>query len=777
MFAAITGEDPGGIWTHDGNVYTYTVTATAPCTGTDQSTVTITEQPQPDAGMDGTLKICAGSTVTTSQLFNSLKGTPTPGGTWLPTLAGAGSYTYTVAATSPCTVDATAQVVVTEQAQPNAGTDGAITVCTGTTPTNEQLFAALTGADASGTWTHDGNVYTYTVIATTPCTESDESKVTVTFDPLPTASAGGNATICANGSKQISGATASNGTILWTGNGAGSIAGETSLTPTYTAAAGDAGKTVTLTMTVTSNNTCGSATATATYTIAVTPLPSVSPLSDVTISYPANATFSTTIAGTTTSSADWKEKIGLAAYTLLGNVAPYSISTLPNNVSTSPTASELTITSPAVSWSGRNYQVNVDGCGITASSSASLTVNAAPLCLTYDGLMFGVTNSSKCYVDNGGKIRIILTVVGSPAGNLSTATVKVSVGNISNATATYVPAANGAPPYFYYDWTVPCPAMANTANSETYDVSWMIGGNYTGAGCSETQALITLSAPSADFTTGGGYIFNNMSKGTLGIARGEITSKNNYGFNLKWGNNLKNLQGNFNTIIRQGGKQYQVKTNKPTYLLTKARPDLNYLGSNGKTVTPYEAVMVYENAVYKNLTTGESQGGGPNSIVYLRVIDMGEPNTAGTSRIDQISILYKLNNVVIYSSEAYTVTNDPSVIKLMDIVKGNIQVHVAGAKGANQRSVDPVITSIAPESFNLKVLPNPSSSYFTVNITANSTEKMQVRVMDIMGRNIETLTNMAPNQSIRLGMQYRLGLYFVELTQGTKKQQVKLIKQ
>jgi hypothetical protein len=175
--------------------------------------------------------------------------------------------------------------------------------------------------------------------------------------------------------------------------------------------------------------------------------------------------------------------------------------------------------------------------------------------------------------------------VGTPAGNLSTAVVKVSVsGSISNVTASYAAAAGGNAAYYYYDWTVPC--LGSTANSETYEVTWTIGGNYTGGTCGETEGLITISRPSSDFTTGGGYIFNNKSKGTIGIGTGETPSKNNYGFNLKWGNNMKILQGNFNTIIRKGGKQYQVKSNKPTYLQTKA---LTPYTIDGKTYNPYEA--------------------------------------------------------------------------------------------------------------------------------------------------------------------------------------------
>ena len=103
---------------------------------------------------------------------------PDAGGTW--TNAGL-VYTYTVAATLPCSTDATATVTVTEQAAPDAGTDGALTVCAGITPTDEELFAQLGGMpDAGGTWTNAGLVYTYTVDSVEPCTVAATATVTVT---------------------------------------------------------------------------------------------------------------------------------------------------------------------------------------------------------------------------------------------------------------------------------------------------------------------------------------------------------------------------------------------------------------------------------------------------------------------------------------------------------------------------------------------------------------------------------------------------------------------
>ena len=158
--------------------------------------------------------------------------------------------------------------------------------------TSAALGGSVGGTATSGTWSDGGVGGTFTPSATNlnatwtaplgytgtttltittsggSCGTTAASK-TIVVNGIPTANAGGITTICPGTTAVISGANATNGTISWSENGAGSItAGGTTLTPTYTSVAGDAGTTVTLTMTVT-NSACS--VATATYTVVVSP--------------------------------------------------------------------------------------------------------------------------------------------------------------------------------------------------------------------------------------------------------------------------------------------------------------------------------------------------------------------------------------------------------------------------------------------------------------------------------------------------------------------------
>jgi hypothetical protein len=101
------------------------------------------------------------------------------GGDVLTSTTALSAGTYYASQTLNGAESARTAVAVTIQAAPNAGTDGSLNVATGVIPTESQLFAALTGADTGGSWTNNGLIYTYTVAAIAPCTESDTATVTV----------------------------------------------------------------------------------------------------------------------------------------------------------------------------------------------------------------------------------------------------------------------------------------------------------------------------------------------------------------------------------------------------------------------------------------------------------------------------------------------------------------------------------------------------------------------------------------------------------------------
>ncbi len=224
LFTSLGGSpDVGGSWTAPGGgattgtftpgtstagLYTYTVSGTTPCPNA-VATVNVTVVSEPDPGTNGALVICA--TGTPADLFTLLGGTPDAGGTWTspggaahgnmfdPTVDVAGPYTYTITVPPPC-VSQSAVVNVTIQQPPNAGTNGALTLCISGSAT--PLITALGGSpNGGGTWTAPGGgafngifipgtsmagAYTYTVLGAAPCPNASSTvSVTVTSEPDP----------------------------------------------------------------------------------------------------------------------------------------------------------------------------------------------------------------------------------------------------------------------------------------------------------------------------------------------------------------------------------------------------------------------------------------------------------------------------------------------------------------------------------------------------------------------------------------------------------------
>jgi len=225
---------PGGVWTgpsvltggelgtfdptvNTAGVYTYTLPLIGNCPER-KAEVTITLGTDPDTGTDGTLDLC--ETDNAVDLFDSLGGTPNPGGEWTPPLASgtgvfdptvdpAGTYVYTIAFPG-CSASST-DVVVTVNAIPDAGEDGTLDICESGTAVD--LFTLLQGTpEVGGTWapiltsgtgvfdpTMDtAGTYTYTVAGVVPCPDNS-ADVVVTLIDNPDAGIDGTTVLCENG--------------------------------------------------------------------------------------------------------------------------------------------------------------------------------------------------------------------------------------------------------------------------------------------------------------------------------------------------------------------------------------------------------------------------------------------------------------------------------------------------------------------------------------------------------------------------------------------------
>lgn len=218
-----TWSDPAGM-PHSGMLdpsvdasgdYTYTVNSSAPpCSASAVITVSIAQQPF--AGSNGVVAVCASDAP--FALLTHLVGSPDAGGTWAgpagpsaglfdPASDASGIYTYTIAAVAPC-ASASATVTVAVNPSPNAGSNGALTMCSNGPVT--ALLGFLGGAPSpGGTWSGPSGpmngsydpavdasgVYTYTVTGSAPCPNSSAS-VTVTENQLPNAGSDASTTLC-----------------------------------------------------------------------------------------------------------------------------------------------------------------------------------------------------------------------------------------------------------------------------------------------------------------------------------------------------------------------------------------------------------------------------------------------------------------------------------------------------------------------------------------------------------------------------------------------------
>jgi hypothetical protein len=310
--------------------------------------------------------------------------------------------------------------------------------------------------------------------------------------------------------------------------------------------------------------------------------------------------------------------------------------------------------------------------------------------------------------------------------------------------------------------------------SKSYDVTWTIGGYYQNdASCSDVASEVTVSALTSDFVTGGGYVI--LDNTAYGKYAGDVGSKNNFGFSVKWNKSFSNIQGGgINTIIRKGTHEYQVKGTKVTALTV----------TPATGTTPATAAFTC-NAVVNDIVNNVVVGSEGNCTAIVEITDVCEPGSGIPASSDLIAITVKdKNGVVIYSNHWNTSLKKTDKATLDG---GNLQIHSGSTTGAPKcgaTSTRMAVTARQPESgiisheFDLKAFPNPSDNQFTLKIESdNLKDEISVRVIDMFGRTIQTFTKLSAGQTLHVGGNFKVGIYFIDMMQGNRHKQLKLIKQ
>jgi hypothetical protein len=321
------------------------------------------------------------------------------------------------------------------------------------------------------------------------------------------------------------------------------------------------------------------------------------------------------------------------------------------------------------------------------------------------------------------------------------------------------------------------PISIGSNPSSTVTILWTVGengaGNFSNSGC-EAMTDVTVSSPTNDFVTGGGFIIPAASSGTHAS---DPNTKTNFGFNAKWNKNLSNIQGSgFNAIIRG------------TDPITKVKVLYQIKGTKVTALTVNTTAVPYSASFTSNATLIEYNAAGTtvlnswgNCTLTVALTDACEPGAGSNTSSDLIGITLKDNfGNLLYSNNWVSGNTSPQGLN-----GGNLQIHgdanapappcgglnnVASLKNDMPQNGTSVINNnLAPKDagnpLNVKVYPNPSISNFNLQMTGGSNEKLEVRVTDMLGHLVGNY-KITAGASMTIGDNLRPGVYFVQVKQG-----------
>lgn len=260
------------------------------------------------------------------------------------------------------------------------------------------------------------------------------------------------------------------------------------------------------------------------------------------------------------------------------------------------------------------------------------------------------------------------------------------------------------------------------------------------------QQYVVVYDPSAGFVTGGGWIESPVVS-TLPYM--QASGKANFGFESKYQRGANVPTGNTEFKFRAGNLSFKS--------------------------TEYEWLVVAgAKAQFKG--SGTVNGGG-NFGFMLSAVD-GEINGGGGVDKFRIKIWDKTltsSNNIVYDNQMGAADDATASTA---IAGGSIVIHGGNASNsvANSKVLDhhPEISAVL--NFKVTAFPNPSSNHFNLVLEGAADKAVSLRVTDLLGREVEVRRNVPANGTLRIGENYKSGVYLIEARQETEKITLKLLK-
>ena len=717
----------------------------------------------------------------------------------------AGTYSYTVTNARGRTSGASANIVIHAQpATPMAPTIGTVTQPTCTVATGSVI---LNGLPATGTWTLTrspggstsagtgtsstitalaAGTYTYTVTNAAGCTSVGSGNIVINAQPAtPKAPIVGTiiqpTCTVATGSVVLTGLPAS-GTWTLTRSPGDSISTGTGTSSTIAALASG-----TYTFTVTNANGCTS-TASANVAVNAQPVPpTVAAIGGGAASVCVNAI--TPAFTDATAGGNWSiiKGTGSATITTAGVVTGskagivtvrYSVA---NSCGTTTVSTSLTVNAlPSVAAIGGGAATVCDSAttpaftDATASGTWSILNGTGSATITSGGVVTGLST---------GTVTIRYTVTNG-SGCSSTATRSITVNPLPNA--GIVSGTNtvcvGSPTTFTSNGN-----SGGSWSSNNTSVATVVSGTGVVSGVMPGSAIITYSVTTVCGTASSTKSITVSSPPTITVTNVSIsTTLNNCSASVTFGPNV------IVTGIPTPGVVYKIGATVITspHVFPSGTTTVSVAATNScGTVTRTFTVTVSDDqapSISCTLNTARTTTAstytvsgtefdatatdncGTPSLTYTLT---GATSGSGTGTLNG-KILQPGNTTITWSATDGS-DNSTSCSSVVTVTHTSL----VGSASVSKLPSDTKVSDTKPGEITVKVMPNPTSDYFALQLNNQNYEKFKITVFDVLGRVIEQNTDVAANGTIQLGRKYHAGIYILEIQQGKNKAILRLIKQ